>query len=50
MFSSIKQLFKLATKSKKIWIVPVILLLIIIALLIIAAQTSPVPIFLYPIL
>jgi len=50
MFETIKQLFLLATKSKKIWIVPVILLLIIVALLVISAQISPLPIFIYPLL
>jgi len=50
MLETIKQLFVLAFKSKKIWIVPVVLLLIIIALLVIAAQTSPLPVFLYPII
>lgn len=50
MFNSIKQLVSLATHSKKIWIIPIILFLIIIALLIISAQISPLPVFLYPIL
>jgi hypothetical protein len=46
----IKQLLTLIKKSNKLWIVPVILLLIIVALLVIAAQVSPVPLFIYPIL
>lgn len=50
MFETVKQFFILSTKSKKIWIIPVILLLVIIALLIISAQVSPVPVFLYPII
>lgn len=50
MFETTKQLLILSFKSKKIWIIPVILLLIIIGLLIISAQLSPVPIFLYPII
>jgi hypothetical protein len=50
MFESIKQLITLALKSKKIWLVPIILLLIIIALLIISAQISPLPVFIYPII
>ncbi len=50
MFNSIKQLVILASNSKKIWIIPIILFLIIIALLIISAQISPLPVFLYPIL
>jgi len=50
MFETAKQLIILALRSRKIWIVPVILLLIIIALLIISAQISPVPVFLYPII
>ncbi|MEJ0021020.1 MAG: DUF5989 family protein [Candidatus Doudnabacteria bacterium] len=48
MFESIKQIFTLLSKSKKIWLIPLLLLLIIIALLIITAQISVVPIFLYP--
>jgi len=50
MMHTIKQLILLATHSKKIWIVPIVLFLIIIALLIISAQISPLPVFLYPIL
>lgn len=45
-----KQLMKLASKSDKVWIIPIVLFLIIIALLVIASQISPVPVFLYPIL
>jgi len=50
MFETVKQLFILSIKSKKIWIIPLILFLIIIALLVISAQISPLPIFLYPII
>jgi t-SNARE complex subunit (syntaxin) len=50
MISSLKQLTTLARKSKKMWIIPIILLFIIIVLLVVVAQTSPVPVFLYPIL
>jgi hypothetical protein len=50
MFESIKQIFILGTKSKKIWIIPLVLFLIIIALLVISAQISPLPIFIYPII
>lgn len=50
MFSTIKQLLFLIIKSKKIWIIPIILFLIIIALLIISAQISPIPVFIYPII
>ena len=50
MFESVKQLLILAGKSRKIWIVPIILLLIIIALLVINAQISSLPIFIYPII
>lgn len=50
MFETVKQLITLSLKSRKIWIIPVILLLIIIALLIVTAQVAPVPVFLYPIL
>jgi len=50
MLESIKQLIKLASKTKKIWLIPIILFLVIIALLIITASASPVPIFLYPLI
>jgi hypothetical protein len=50
MFESVKQLLTLALKSKKFWIIPLILLLIIIALLVISAQVSPLPVFIYPII
>ncbi|MFC1646824.1 DUF5989 family protein [Patescibacteria group bacterium] len=50
MFSSIRQLFILATKTNKIWIIPIVLTLIIIALLVIGSQISPVPVFIYPII
>ena len=50
MFEAIKQIFILGTKSKKIWIIPVVLFLIIIALLVISAQISPLPVFIYPII
>lgn len=50
MFSSVRQLFVLATKSKKMWIIPIVLFFVIVALLVISAQISPLPVFLYPIL
>lgn len=50
MFETIRQIFILGMKSKKIWIIPVILFLVIISLLIISAQISPLPVFLYPII
>lgn len=50
MVESIKQLFTLLTKTNKIWLIPIILFLVIIVLLVIAAQTSPVPVFLYPLI
>lgn len=50
MLESIKELTNLASKSKKIWILPIVLFLIIITLVIIAAQASPVPLFIYPII
>lgn len=50
MFETIKQILTLGIKSKKIWIIPVILFLVIISLLIISAQISPLPVFLYPII
>ncbi len=50
MFEAIKQILILGTKSKKIWIIPVVLFLVIVALLIISAQISPLPVFIYPII
>lgn len=50
MFESIKELVNLGFNSRKIWIIPIILFLIIIALIVFAAQVSPVPLFIYPII
>jgi hypothetical protein len=50
MLAAIKQLFILLLKSKKFWLTPIIIALIVVAFLIIAAQLSPVPIFLYPLI
>lgn len=50
MFESVKQLATLATKSKKIWLLPIILALIIVALLVVSANLAPIPIFLYPLI
>ena len=44
----IKDLLKFLWKTKKWWLIPVILLLIIIGLLIILSASSPVPVFIYP--
>lgn len=46
----IKQAVLLLLHSKKIWIIPALLLVIIIAMVIVGAQISPVPLFFYPIL
>ncbi len=50
MIETIKQILYLATKSKKIWLAPIILGLVFIAFLIITVSLSPTPIFLYPLL
>lgn len=50
MFETIKQLIKLALKSKKWWLLPAFLFLVIVALLVIGAHLSPVPVFLYPLI
>ena len=50
MLETIKQLIILATKSNKIWLIPLFLLLVIVALIVITAQISPVPVFLYPLI
>jgi len=49
-FNTMKELSRLAVRSKKIWLIPIFLLLIIVALVVVGAQISPVPIFLYPII
>jgi len=49
MFEGTKALWRLLKRTDKIWLIPALLFLVIIALLVIAAQISPVPIFLYPI-
>jgi hypothetical protein len=50
MIETIKQLITLIKRTDKIWIIPFVLLLIIVALVVIAAQISPTPIFIYPII
>ncbi|MCJ7792621.1 MAG: DUF5989 family protein [Candidatus Marinimicrobia bacterium] len=50
MVASIHQILILLLKTKKIWIIPIILTLVIIAIIIISAQVSPVPVFLYPLI
>ncbi len=50
MLESIRQLVIMAFKTKKLWIVAIILFLIIIALLVISAQISPLPVFIYPLI
>lgn len=48
MLDSIKELIKFMWKTKKWWLVPAVLLIIIVALLIIASYSSPLPVFIYP--
>jgi uncharacterized integral membrane protein len=48
-FRAIKELLEYLWRMKKWWLIPVILLLIIIGLLIILNSTTPVPVFIYPI-
>lgn len=50
MFESIKQIIILLFKSKKAWIIPVLLAFLIVGLVIAIAQTSPLPMFIYPII
>jgi hypothetical protein len=38
-----------ARKNKKIWLIPVILALVVIGFLIATAGSSPVPVFVYPV-
>jgi len=44
----LKEILEFLYKTKKWWLIPLILLLIIIGLLIVLASSSPVPIFIYP--
>ena len=48
MFESLKQLTRLALQSKKVWLFPIALSLVIVALLVMAAYSTPIPLFLYP--
>jgi len=48
MIESLKELAKFLLKIKKWWLIPAILLIIIIALLIIASYSTPLPVFIYP--
>jgi hypothetical protein len=50
MFESVRQLAHLASKSNKVWLLPIILALIIVALLVVSANLAPIPIFLYPLI
>ncbi|MEM5829486.1 MAG: DUF5989 family protein [Candidatus Aenigmatarchaeota archaeon] len=43
-------ILKFIWKTKKWWLVPLICLLFILGLLTIAAQVSPVPLFMYPLI
>ena len=44
----IKEILRYAWKTKKWWMLPFILLLVIIALLIIISTSTPVAVFIYP--
>lgn len=50
ILSTVKNLLQLMNASRKVWLIPVVLFLIIIALIVVAAQISPVPVFLYPLI
>jgi len=43
-----KEILDFLYKTKKWWLIPLFLFLIIVGLLIILASSSPVPIFIYP--
>jgi len=45
-----KEILEFLYKTKKWWLIPLILLLIIIGLLIVLSASSPVPIFIYPLI
>jgi F0F1-type ATP synthase assembly protein I len=44
----LKELSEYLWKTKKWWLIPVVLLIFIIGILIFIASTSPVPVFIYP--
>lgn len=49
-FSVVKELFDFMTKTKRWWLIPLVLLLVIVGLLILLVASSPVPIFIYPLI
>ena len=46
---TVKEMLEYARKNKKIWLIPVILALVVIGFLIATAGSSPVPVFVYPV-
>jgi len=44
----LKEIFEYLWKTKKWWLIPVVLLIVIVGLLILIVSTSPVPVFIYP--
>lgn len=46
----IKDLFRFLWKTKKWWLIPVLLLIVIIGLVIVLSASSPVPVFIYPLI
>jgi len=48
MLESIKELAIFLWKTKKWWLIPTILGIIIIALLLIVSYSTPLPVFIYP--
>jgi flagellar biosynthesis/type III secretory pathway M-ring protein FliF/YscJ len=49
-FSLIKEIFQYLNKTKKWWLIPLALLIIIIGLVILLMASSPVPVFIYPLI
>ena len=50
MLESIKQILKLAKKTRYFWLIPLLLFLVIVVLLIVVSAISPVPVFIYPLI
>lgn len=45
----VKEMIEYVRENKKIWLIPVVLALVVIGFLIATAGSSPVPVFVYPV-
>jgi len=48
MLESIKELISFIWKTKKWWLIPVCVLILIVGLFLIVSYSSPLPVFVYP--